>query len=409
MKKEQVNYDNILNPEVALDDYSEKLFSLYESDYGRDNLDLIKKRMDETIYIFDSTPVDMVNYLVENEKHYGDCFRIDRAFDECRDYLKVKDKIAGKLRDRFYKILANNFETDKKIAEQLTELDIDSFSNASQEILDSEMTPLEVKNSIKLRREKYLSECDEVNVSALVDGNSIKKLFDIKDDFESEAQIFIMKHSKWGKRIRKQILEASGIKLSYEELTTLLLWGYSASSNVVLPYKNKTLRVCVFPLMKNFNDGNLDGIFFHENRHVVETEENFCGICSYDEDKYTILNEIRTEKNSCRDKFHLGDEVLFSNKNYDEGKTNIYLSLFPYAGDFFDRYEEILNKIAVVNDIEKLENLFGVDNLREFDEYLETLQNFLLEEPWKVSLYASEEKQKKLTLKLDRCFDSRQQ
>ena len=45
--------ENILNPNKALEEYKNYLLAMYAKDYGEKYYDLIKNRMDNTIYLFE--------------------------------------------------------------------------------------------------------------------------------------------------------------------------------------------------------------------------------------------------------------------------------------------------------------------------------------------------------------------
>ena len=47
------------------------LLDLYVDDYGKENIKLIKERIKKTMYIFDSLPIDELNFF-EKHKHLID-------------------------------------------------------------------------------------------------------------------------------------------------------------------------------------------------------------------------------------------------------------------------------------------------------------------------------------------------
>ena len=52
-----INYNNILNPNIALDKIKDRLIEIYMCDYGIEYKELIEERINNTIFIFDSNPL----------------------------------------------------------------------------------------------------------------------------------------------------------------------------------------------------------------------------------------------------------------------------------------------------------------------------------------------------------------
>lgn len=99
-----INYDNILNPNEALESYIKNLVPLYIEDYGEENLNLVEDRIDKTLYIFDSLPVDEINFFAEHEDLAEKSGRVKLAYEECRDFLKKKRRIENKMDQKFMKL-----------------------------------------------------------------------------------------------------------------------------------------------------------------------------------------------------------------------------------------------------------------------------------------------------------------
>ena len=58
-----VNFDNILNPLEAWNEFRKYLVSLYIESYGEEYQELIEKRISDTYYMFDSDPIDTYNFF----------------------------------------------------------------------------------------------------------------------------------------------------------------------------------------------------------------------------------------------------------------------------------------------------------------------------------------------------------
>ena len=61
------NIENILYPDEALDEYKKKLLEVYLEDYGEEYKDIIIKRMNNTLYLFDSNPKDTLRFILNND------------------------------------------------------------------------------------------------------------------------------------------------------------------------------------------------------------------------------------------------------------------------------------------------------------------------------------------------------
>ena len=94
-----VNFDNILNPLEAWNEFRKYLVSLYIESYGEEYQELIEKRISDTYYMFDSDPIDTYNFFKKNNISLGIKF-INRIEREYRNYISVKDKIDKTISDK---------------------------------------------------------------------------------------------------------------------------------------------------------------------------------------------------------------------------------------------------------------------------------------------------------------------
>ena len=87
----------------------------------------------------------------------------------------------------------------------------------------------------------------------------------------------------------------------------------------------KFVRICYFPIMKNYGVGSVDKIFFHENRHVAESGINISGFSPACNGDYMLINELRTQENAIRDYMKMQWQYLKSEKsnNYIGSKVNV--------------------------------------------------------------------------------------
>lgn len=381
MDKKITNYDNILNPNEALREYLKNLMPLYIDDYGKKNLGMINSRIKKTIYIFDSLPTVELDYLLKHESIAGIYKeKTERIFREAEDFLNKEKLITEKFDLKFYNILASYFGIENRYIDELFMLDIDSYSQENQIVLGIEEVDEEVKEEIRKRQEKYRHDCCKLNVKCLTDARIIEKIFEARANYDYLINLYLVKHTKWAKRLKRRIEVESGMSISFECLTELLFSSSTAFCSIVDVCKGEQLRICYFPIIENTTVGNLDGLFFHENRHAIEMGDGYSGLNDFSNKRYCTINEIRTEKNAIRDKRALSNNVLFSNEGYTEGSWNVYEAIFPYSGGFFDKYLDELNRLAVENNIKAFEGMFGCKNLRLFNSYLNTIQKVFNEE-----------------------------
>lgn len=408
MKEIVTNYDNFLNPNEALREYMPNLLDLYIDDYGKDNIKLIKERIKKTMYIFDSLPIDELNFF-EKHKHLIDVSKkIDLAVLECRDFYNKKLKVDETVNKKLYEALADAFGVSGRFIDELFSLDIDSYSFDNKIALVDENTPLDIKEEIRKRQEEYKQECARLGIECLTNSKVIEKLFILQDNLELETNFYLACNTKWAKKIKKRIFEEKGQCISNIDLMELLFYeNGGGSSNLIDTGKKEKLRICYFPLLSNTERGNLDGMFFHENRHVIEMTDLFAGIQCFSNGRYSLLNEIRTEKNAIRDKKQLEGKVLFSNFGFSEGVFNVYEKLFAYTEGFFDEYMNILNRLAVRNNIKDFERLFGRKSLNKFDIYLHSIEDAIMNDSGDLEIICDEREQKRLVKKLRERYESR--
>ena len=106
MSRGGINMDNILNPHEAWDEFKKYLISLYTESYGEKYYYVIKKRISDTYYMFDSDPIDTYNFFKKNNISLGIKF-INRIEREYRNYISVKDKIDKTISDKYKNYLGS--------------------------------------------------------------------------------------------------------------------------------------------------------------------------------------------------------------------------------------------------------------------------------------------------------------
>lgn len=398
-----VKYENILNPEEAWSEFKKYLIELYAEDYGEEYKELIKKRIDGTYYLFDSNPIDTFNFYKNNKLSYG-LKRMCRIEREYHNYLAVKNRIDKRLTAKYKDILCGFYNTIL-LPDDFLVVDYESFSFDSMRKLHSATTSEDNKNSILRRQRNYINFCNLYGVKPITDIETIDKMIKIKKDLEYEEFKFLLDESIWGKRLKKDIFDKTGVYVDTKLLGSVMYDPKCCASVCQIPSSDgKFVRICYFPIMKNYRAGAVDKIFFHENRHVVESGNNISGFSPACNGDYMLINELRTQENAIRDAYEFRRVPLFSNYGDSPNFINVYERLFEYSGPFIKNYLALLNRLGINNGYYDLEYLFGRDNLMALESYLEEADASLLAG---FSDKIDMNKQKMLTYYLDRHYSSR--
>lgn len=398
-----VKYENILNPEEAWNEFKRYLIELYAEDYGEEYKELIKKRIDSTYYLFDSNPIDTYNFYKNNKISYG-FKRMCRIEREYHNYLAVKDRIDKRLTARYKDILSSFYNT-VSLPDDFLIVDYESFSFENMRKLHSATTSEDNKNSILRRQKKYLDFCMLYGVRPITDIDTIDKMTKVKKELEYEEFKFLLDESIWGKRLKKDIFDRTGVHVDTKLLGSVMYDTKCCASVCQIPSSDgKFVRICYFPIMKNYGVGSVDKIFFHENRHVAESGLNISGFSPACNGDYMLINELRTQENAIRDAYEFRRVPLFSNYGDSPNFVNIYERLFDYSGPFIKNYLGLLNRLGVTNAYYDLEYLFGRDNLMALEGHLKEADTSLLAG---FSDKVDKNKQMMITYYLDRHYSSR--
>lgn len=398
-----VKYENILNPEEAWNEFKKYLIELYAEDYGEEYKELIKKRIDGTYYLFDSNPIDTFNFYKNNKLSYG-FKRMCRIEREYHNYLAVKNRIDKRLTAKYKDIMCGFYNTIS-LPDDFLVVDYEAFSFDSMRKLHSATTSEDNKNSILRRQRSYIDFCNLYGVKPITDIETIDKMIKIKKDLEYEEFKFLLDESIWGKRLKKDIFDKTGVHVDTKLLGSVMYDPKCCASVCQIPSSDgKFVRICYFPIMKNYSAGAVDKIFFHENRHVVESGTNISGFSPACNGDYMLINELRTQENAIRDAYEFRRVPLFSNYGDSPNFINVYERLFEYSGPFIKNYLALLNRLGINNGYYDLEYLFGRDNLMALESHLKEADASLLAG---FSDKIDMNKQMMLTYYLDRHYSSR--
>lgn len=307
------NFKNILYPEKALMSFKEQLLSLYQKDYGKRFYSDLSKKLNDTIFVTDALPEDTRKFMLKHRKNIPKIYYL-RMELEYYDYQRRKEKINKRLKKQFKRITAS-----KVLLEEELDLLWDSYESKS----DNEIT-----------------SCFN------------KSIVEIRNELQNQCKVQLLKTTIWGKRMIRKYSS-----LNIEELIECLYERtLPASTGVFIRENNQVQVICHLPIMREHENVSIDRMILHELRHVVETYENRSGLHVFKDDKYQLLNEIRTEWNALRDEKRL--PLMFGRVNK---KIQSYYDLFVRDMKNFDVYASFLNHIAyqglMANFEEELEKL----------------------------------------------------
>lgn len=395
--------DNILYPDEAYNEYKNSLISMYIDDYGEENYKKIKKRIDETYYLFDSNPEESLKFLDETNSGLLNLSRSFRFEIENSNYISCKKKIDNSLCFEFKEYLSNIFGISSRyIDENFLKMDFDAFSFKSMRKLHRG-TDVE-KKEIESRQTAYIRTCELYGVKPVTSLSIIEGIISEKNRLDKLEKKLLVEDTIWGKRIKENIVKTTGYNIPSDILADLLFLRGCCACVINIPNpKGNVKRICVFPCIHNYYIGLCDVSFLHENRHVVESDKNFVGLHILKDDGYVLLNELRTEINAIRDSKKFIDSPLFSNSSMNSKYVSFYDRLLYYSFDFVNDNLDVLNKLAFNNDVNGFESLFGKDNLEEFDYYLAEVDYLFRDN----SSLIDEEKGRELVKELNNHFASR--
>ena len=147
--------ENVLNPNKALEEYKSYLLTMYVKDYGEKYYDLIKNRMDNTIYLFDANPLENMKFLEENgEDIFPNIKKIRTYLKEYKNFIKIKNALENKYYEDYYLILSNSFSYYSKFGiEDFINIDLDSYSSTNIMLLNDKYTSDSIKKDILKRQQ----------------------------------------------------------------------------------------------------------------------------------------------------------------------------------------------------------------------------------------------------------------
>lgn len=365
MKK---SVEEFIYPNELLREKIPFLLDYYGEDYGEEYTSIMKNRIDNTLYLFDSNPIEMMDFVVRNGDKIDDSILLKRIECEYKNYKRIYSLVHSRLMKKYYSLLATYYSLSGfSMKEELLSLDMESYSYYS--ISKSRMSE-EEKNKLRERQEKYRDNCSRVGVKPITNPAFVQILIDEKMRMKEKEFLILLKTTKWGKRIIRTFKKYCPT-ISISEISKVMRDDSVALTSYLLDKNGRAESwILYFPIVHSIYLQSLDLIFFHENRHVVESSLLSSGLNSHYGGTYRLINEIRTEKNAIIDSSKLPNDFLWSSDDIIDSKRNSYQELFPYVASFFEDYRDELNRFAVTGDIASFEEKFGKEELKELEMFL---------------------------------------
>lgn len=328
------DFFKMMHPEEVIQENMNFLLSYYSEEYGKKFDPLLECRAKNAIYLFDSSPDITFQFLFNHQNEIDDWEYFSKIEEQAKDYIQVKKQVEEERDSVIYSLFCGSFGISPR----------DSFYGI----------------------DKVLKAIFEKNFEFLDISLSSTKLQEFLEKVEEEkklANVKLISQSLWGKDLRQRLLRENGLNIDYYVLSILMYSRECSCYHFTGPSERQATFLCM-SLIKEGYFGDLDRLFLHEFRHVLES-----GCCSIGIDfgKYTMLNEARTEKHAEFDNYAL--PTIFSKKIYRE-RIMMYEYLFPFTEEFLDDYSTVLDCCALLNDLDLLEDVFSSQALLEYNQKL---------------------------------------
>lgn len=367
--------DRILHAEEVLSDYKPLLLDYYVEEYGKKYRSLLEKRLDSVIYLFDSPPDITYQFFLDHETEFNNTKEFLTLKYQAFEYTQVRKSWQQSINRVMQDLLQEQFGVSsremKKIREEVLELNFACFRSQYQQMLVDESVEDSIKRGIKNQQEEYFRKCDELKISAITDSEVIDSILNKKEKMSLFMKRMIFLSTSWGKSIQEKIgITSKSSRVLYQCIASTLIDNPDMGGKFLkCLYNSSYSPIILLPLITHFTNCSIDDIFFHETRHLMETNEVGTGIYRYKNYRfYKFLNEIRTEKHAMQDDEHL--RTIFSKIPEEEYRRSYYCSFFPITFDLFEKYGYLFDEWAVCNNIEEMEQVLGKTEILEYAQML---------------------------------------
>ncbi len=353
--------------------------------YGEEYSEVIRERIENTVFIFQSDPEVEYKYI---ESHKDQVSKTEALLIKTKYYHQkaVEEEIRKKSIDYIFTAISVTFfggRLDQKYKNQILDLFsdvnfnsslIDSYSTKNIERLNNPKVIFAVRTSIKSDQEYFLLKLKELGLKPDINPVLVDKYIEIRKKCQTEYRNQIIEKTPYGKSISKAITQKYGVIIPPENLHDYIFLKSSFAHTITgrknnEPFSIHIIKLPVIELMTIGTKG-IDVELIHEIIHRIETNGTHVGITNHD--KNIIANEIRTQKTSIKTtkKIHENGVFIFDNPKYYkiEGES-LYEALFPITEELLEEYETLFKECSINNDLETISNSFG----EEWDEYSKLL------------------------------------
>lgn len=354
--------ERILHADEIVEEKKKSLIQYYKEEYGRKFESIIRFRMNNMLYFFESPPLETYAFLKNNPTEYNNTDEFYYLKRLARDYKNITRKLTAEtnyniflLYCRFFRIKVHEYNRRQ---EEILSLPIGAYCTKTLYYLNHPNTPKKVKKEIGNTQKEYLTQCSNLNIKPIDNPSQIDTLLLESEKLEESLRTKIFYQSIWG----KQLLE----KYNYSCIDSII--NLEDSGECTNISRTKDQAFIYIPLIRCLLDDNdnLDRLFFHEFRHGIETGINGIGISLNSKNEFDFLNEIRTEKHALND---IDNQEEIFNKGINE-TVSIYEPFFSVTGTLFEKYRSTFDTAAIINNENILYKTFSTSGLKEYSMYL---------------------------------------
>ncbi len=352
MEKEEAM--RVLFPTSVLQNRIDELFKYYVSQYGKENSSLIRNRLSNIIYIFNSPPDITYKFILDNQD-----LPIDEKYISNIEKQAINYNLLNKsLNVQLMKDLCESFYYYHNISSNDVKFDIEQILFLVTDMCNN-------KND-------YIKQITELGIKPIEDEHHFLNFMENCKKLVYDKENNLKAYSLWGQSIKNSLLKM-GIGVSDNDLACLLDYSEDGWCRAFDNGRKDPIVIITIPILQRYLEGmDVDRIFLHEFRHSIEIKDiNRIGL--YDKSGvFRSLNETRTEGCAIEDNKNIN--TIFSKRTLKKW-CDFYGKIYYHNKDFFDTYNSILNSLAFSNDIEKMFKIFGEKDITQYDIILNSIYN----------------------------------